>query len=70
MKLRFNLYLEHCAKPGDDLKIIDAILERQAIEKILTHPSLDFGFLRAWVCNKRRHRPLKPDPVATHFRHH
>jgi hypothetical protein len=37
LKRVFNLYLEHCPNCGGELKVIAAILERPAIEKILTH---------------------------------
>jgi hypothetical protein len=33
----FNLYLTHCLHCGGDLRIVAAILKRQAIEKILNH---------------------------------
>ena len=40
LKRVFNLDLEHCPNCGGELKIIAAILERPAIEKILTHLGL------------------------------
>jgi Putative transposase len=41
LKRVFNLDLEHCPNCGGELKVIAAILERPAIEKILTHVGLD-----------------------------
>ena len=41
LKRVFNLDLEHCPNCGGELKVIAAILERPAIEKILTHLGLD-----------------------------
>jgi hypothetical protein len=41
LKRVFNLDLEHCPNCGAELKIIAAIFERPAIEKILTHVGLD-----------------------------
>ena len=40
LKRVFNLDLEHCPNCGGTLTIIAAILERPAIEKILTHVGL------------------------------
>jgi Putative transposase/Transposase zinc-binding domain len=40
LKRVFNLDLEHCPNCGGELKIIATILERPAIEKILTHLGL------------------------------
>ena len=36
----FEIDLEHCPNCGGELKIIAAILEQAAIEKILTHLDL------------------------------
>ena len=41
LKRVFNLDLEHCPNCGGTLTVIAAILERSAIEKILTHVGLD-----------------------------
>jgi hypothetical protein len=41
LKRVFNLDLEHCPNCGGELKGIAAILERRAIEKILTHLGLE-----------------------------
>jgi hypothetical protein len=41
LKRVFNLDLEHCPNYGGELKVIAAILERPAIEKILTHLGLE-----------------------------
>jgi hypothetical protein len=41
LKRVFNLDLEHCPNCGGDLKVIVAILERPAIEKILNHLGLE-----------------------------
>ena len=41
LKRVFNLDLEHCPNCGGELKVITAILERPAIEKILTHLGLE-----------------------------
>ena len=42
LKLRFDIDTERCPNCGDgELKIIASILERQVIEKILTHLGLD-----------------------------
>ena len=40
LKRAFDLDLEHCPNCGGELKIIAAILEQPAIEKILTHLGL------------------------------
>jgi hypothetical protein len=40
LKRVFNLDLEHCTNCGGELKIIAAILERPAIERILNHLGL------------------------------
>ena len=40
LKRVFNLDLEHCPNCGGRLRIIAAILEQPAIEKILTHLGL------------------------------
>ncbi len=41
LKRVFNLDLTRCQHCGDDLRIIEAITQRQAIDKILNHLSLD-----------------------------
>jgi hypothetical protein len=38
LKRVFNLDLERCPNCGGELKVIAAILERPAVEKILNHP--------------------------------
>ena len=40
LKRVFEIDLEHCPNCGGELKIIAAILEQPAIEKILTHLGL------------------------------
>jgi hypothetical protein len=40
LKRVFNLDLEHCPNCGGELKVIAAILERPAVEKILNHLGL------------------------------
>jgi hypothetical protein len=41
LKRVFNLDLTHCPHCGGQLRIVAAILQRQAIEKILNHLGLD-----------------------------
>ncbi len=41
LKRVFNIDLTHCPHCGGDLRIIAAILQREAIEKILNHLGLD-----------------------------
>jgi hypothetical protein len=41
LKRVFNLDLEHCPNCDGELKVIAAILERPAIENILSHVGLD-----------------------------
>jgi Putative transposase len=41
LKRVFNLDLTHCPHCGGELRIVSAILQRQAIEKILNHLGLD-----------------------------
>jgi hypothetical protein len=41
LKRVFNLDLTHCPRCGGDLRVIAAILQRQAIEKSLNHLGLD-----------------------------
>jgi hypothetical protein len=41
LKRVFNLDLEHCPNCGGELKLIGAILERPAIQKILKHLGLE-----------------------------